>query len=133
MVSRVYHHCPHVYADQTKQEKVRKNWKHHFKRGEEVWIVDEPRRKIYGPFDFAHYSMCSAVVLYREAIGRFIARRVYFMKDEVMYPTEKEAQVALGSLTVLDFLEHQHKADALIQKVEELLGKQIADTLRKHA
>jgi hypothetical protein len=133
MVSRVYRHCPLVYADQTKQEKVRKNWKHHFKRGEEVWIVDEPHRKMYGPFEFAHYSMCSAVVLYREPIGRFTARRVYFMKDQIMCQTEAEAKVALGSLAVLDFLDHQHKANSLIEQVEEMLGKKIADTLRKHS
>lgn len=122
----------HVYARPELMEKIRVNWKHHFMRNEEVWVLDRPKREVAGPFKFAHYSKASAVVLFEYYEGRFGSRRVYFLKDQVMYTTKKEAQLALGSLKVLDFLEHQRNTDALINEIEELLGKQIADTMRKH-
>lgn len=126
--------CPHVlYAQQDLMEKIRRNWQHAFKRGEEVWILDRPKREVCGPFKFSYYSPASAVVLFEYHQGRFGSRRVYFLKDQVMYTTEQEAKRDLGSLKVLDFLEHQHKTDVLISEIESLLGKKIADTIRKHS
>lgn len=123
---------PHLlYADQSKMDKIRANWVHKFKNGEEVWILDRNKRQVSGPYTFAHYSPASAVVLFKYAQGYFGSRRVKFLDDNVMYQSEKEANHDMGVLKVMDFLDHQHKADALINEIELLLGKQLADTIRK--
>ena len=123
--------CPDaLYANQNLMKKIRDNWKHHFKYGEEVWLLDRTWREVLGPFKFSYYSPASAVVLF-EHQGHFGTRRVYFLKDQVMYQTKEEANSSLVALKVLDYLTLQSKADVLLDEIEAIADKSIVETVRK--
>lgn len=120
-----------LYADQTKMQKIRDNWKHHFKRGEPVWVLECNRLKVAGPYTFAYYSPASAVVLFPSYVGRFGHRRVQFLKDEVMYLTEQDALHHLSSLLIIKYLEMCSKCDSLLDDITKIAEPKIVETIKK--
>lgn len=123
---------PHVlYADQFKMDKIRANWKHQFKLGETVWLLDKPKRKILGPYTFAYYSPASAIVTIPNWQFGNNVRRIEFLKDQVMFQTKKEALVELTALKLMDYVEACSRCDMLLDELEQIAEPKIVTCIKQ--
>lgn len=123
---------PHVlYADQSKMGKIRANWKHQFKSGETVWLLNKPKRKILGPYIFAYYSPASAMVIIPNCQFGNNSRRIEFLKDQVMFQTKKEALIELTSLKLMDYVQACSRCNILLDELKQIAEPKIIDCIKQ--
>lgn len=123
---------PHnLYAIQSKMDKIGANWKHQFKRGEAVWLLNKPKREILGPYTFAYYSPASAIVIIPNWQFGNNTRRIEFLKDQVMFQTEKEALVELTALKLIDYVQACNRCDMLLDELEKIAEPKIVACIKQ--
>lgn len=123
---------PHnLYASKSKMDKIGANWKHQFKRDEPVWVLDKPKREILGPYTFAYYSPASVIVIIPNCQFGDNSRRIEFLKDQVMFQTEKEALVELTSLKLMDYVQACSRCDILLDELEQIAEPKIVDCIKQ--
>lgn len=122
-------HMRLVYADHTKQAKIRVNWEHHYQRGEECWVIRNGD-KVFGPFNFGYYTECGALLIWRDAEGfRSTFRAQFVRKDDVLYRSKEDVDAKLVSLKFMQLIAMKRDVDNLKDQIISLGGESYRNIL----
>lgn len=108
-------------SDYRYQEEIDKSWDPKLKRGDLFWVFNKKTGKIWGPYNFSHYTHLGAVGWVKTYCTQGI--KVRYSKGEIVCATEQIALERQLFHKALQYARTQTLVDQLRAEVVELNNK----------
>ena len=103
------------------QDQINKSWDPELKKGDKFWVFNEKTGKVWGPYNFSHYTFLGAVGWVKTHYCQSI--KVRYSKGEVVCATEQIALERQLFHKAIEYGRTKALADQLMAEVEELSKK----------
>lgn len=107
--------------DHRYQDQINKSWDPKLQRGDLFWVFNEKTGKIWGPYNFSHYTHLGAVGWVKTYCTQSI--KVRYSKGEIVCGTELIALERQFIHKAFEYAKTQGLADTLRAEVEALNEK----------
>lgn len=108
-------------SDHRYQSQIDKSWDPKLKRGDLFWVFNEKTGKIWGPYNFSHYTYLGAVGWVKTYCTQGI--KVRYSKGEIVCGSELIALERQFIHKAVEYAKTQTLADTLRAEVEALNEK----------